>query len=1169
MRSKLIKFAMLGAILIALHALAGFYLVPYLIKTKLPALLTQQTHTPAALADAKFNPFKLELTLNGFDLKDTEKQSFVKFAELFVDINVFESVKSLTVVVEQLRAEKLQTRLAVAKDGNFNFSALFPPSKDKKPEKPANIPVLIKQLNLKQGALTWVDQRLKTPETATLMPINLSLSNLKLNNGSTSQSTLSAQLQGGGEMDWQLALSPKPITSKGHVAFKGIKAELLWALLLQNQVNFKLPQGECDLSFNYDLTYPADKLILTLSDGLLAIRQLQFTALDNPKPLISVPDLKVSGIGFDLAKQTIAIAAVESNAINLAPVSNNAGELNLQALFTPPKATPVKSTPPTAAAQKITPVEKPWALNIAKIALLKVQADYQNLADEASFIAKWAGLDFNLAELQLQLSQPQVTLQAKTAAVAIQDMGLNEFKLQKNSPPLQFKGETLQVDLSDFQLNTGVQPLQVTADNGKVRAKNFMLQEQDAKVPLINLPELTLSEAKLDLAKQQVNVASLLLNGAKFRGWLNKEGQLNYQALFAAKAAGTKVVTPEPIKTSADSPPWMVSLNELALQNFQVDFQDKTHEKPTDLQLSALNFKAQQLSTQKKQKLPFTLNTKVNTQGSLELKGQTVLEPFSADMQATLKNVSLKTFQPYLNDYARVDIIEGALNTAAKITLNQANPKKELNLHAKGDVNIADLVTRDQILNKDLIKWQAVKFNHLDFDLTPLKLSVDTVLLQKPYARVTIKKDRSMNFDELIVKQPIPATPPKKSETTKTVPPQYKVGAITVADGSSDFSDFSLILPFVVELNELNGAVKRFSSEQKQLTDFNLIGKVFDLSPMEMAGKFSPDFSVLDIGMHFKGMPLPFISPYMVEFAGYKIEKGKMSLDLLYKINDRKLVAENNLVLDQLTLGEKVENPKATSLPLNLAITLLKDSDGKININLPLTGSLDDPQFSITSLAFDAFVNMITKVISSPFKALGALVSDAAELNQVLFKEGENVVSESEQKQLLELAKALTEKPALRVEVKGTAYTKQDWPALQDDALLDQLKAMKAAELKASGDKKLAEYVALSEGDAERLLADLFIKKFPHLGKRSIFGTPELIGSDKNFQAVARQQMRAIIPPDPQRLATLAATRARNIAQVLIQQGKIAHERIFILDANVQTEAPKEGVVSELSLTAQ
>ncbi|NOT83706.1 MAG: DUF748 domain-containing protein [Methylococcaceae bacterium] len=1169
MLKKLVKPVLVCVILVGVYALLGFYLVPYLLKTKLPELITQQTHTPATLADAKFNPFKLELTLNGFDLKDQEKQSFVKFASLFVDINGLESLKSLTLVVEQLRSEQLQTRLALAKDGNFNFSALFPPSKDKAPEESsADIPVLIKQVLLNQGTLTWVDQGLKKPETATLTPINLSLSNLRFNNAAATQSTLSTQLQGGGKIDWQLALSLKPITSKGHIEFKSIKAQQLWALLLQDQVNFKLPQGECDLSFNYDLAYPADKLTLTLSDGVFASRKLQFTALDNPKPLISIPELKISGIGFDLVKQAIAIAAIESNAINLAPVSNAAGELNLQALFAPPKAAPTKSPPP--AIKKTTATDKPWLLNIAKVALLKLQADYQDLADESPLSVKWGGLDFKLTDTQLQVTEPQLKIQAKTSVLAIQHIDINEFRLKNTSPPLQFKGDALQIDLSNFQLDSGSQPLQITAENGKVRTQNFNLHEQGATPPLINLPELTLNGAKLDLAKQQVNVANLLLNGAKLRGWLNKGGQLNYQALFAEKNLNAKATTaPESIKTSPDSTPWTFSLGELELQNFQFDFQDKTRGKPLDLQLSALNFKAQQLSTQKKQKLPFTLHTKINTGGTLELKGQTVLEPFSADIQATLKNLGLKTFQPYLNDYARVDIIAGALNTSAKITLSQPNTKADLSLHAKGDVHINDLLTRDQVLNKDLIKWQAVKFDHLDFDLTPLKLSVDNILLQKPYARVTIKPDHSLNFDDLIVKQPAQVNPPKATVTTKTAPPQYKVGAITVAGGSSDFSDFSLILPFVVELDELNGAVKRFSSEQKQLTDFNLIGKVFDISPMEMAGKFSPDFSALDIGMHFKGMPLPFISPYMVEFAGYKIEKGKMSLDLLYKINDRKLVAENNLILDQLTLGEKVENPKATSLPLNLAITLLKDSDGKININLPLTGSLDDPQFSVTSLVFDAFVNMLTKVISSPFKALGALAADAAELNQVIFKEGSNVLSDAEQKQLLELAKALTAKPALSIEVKGSAYTKQDWPALQDDALLDQLKALKAAELKANGKNQLAEYVDLSEGDTQRLLADLFIKKFPHLGKRSLFGTPELIGSDQDFKTVAKQQLMAIIPPDNQRLATLAATRARNIAQVLIQKGQITHDRIFILDGNVQPEAPKEGIISELSLTVQ
>ncbi|MEQ1636761.1 MAG: DUF748 domain-containing protein [Methylococcales bacterium] len=1168
MLKKLIKPILICVILVGLYALSGFYLLPYLLKTKLPELITQQTHTPATLVDAQFNPFKLELTLSGFDLKDQEKQSFVKFASLFVDINAFDSLKSLTLVIEQLRAEQLKTRLTLAKTGSFNFNTLFPPNKAPSPEPDsADIPVLIKQIQLNQGSLTWVDQRLEKPETQTLAPITLSLSNLSFNNTTATQSTLSTQLQSGGKIDWQLELSFKPLTSKGHIEFDGIKAPELWALLLQDQVNFKLPQGECDLKFNYDLTYAANNLTLILSDGLFASRKLQFTALDNPKPLINIPEFKISGIGFDLAKQTINLAAVEANTIKLALASNAAGELNLQTLFASKKKTP--STPPPVTTKPGTANQLPWVLNIAKIALFKLQADYQDLTDASTLSAQWAGLDFKLADSQLQYTEPHLKIQAKAGNLAIQNLTLNNFRLQKTSPPLQLKGTAVQADLGNFQLDTGAQPLQITADNGNVRTHNFNLLEQGTSAALISLPELTLSGAKLDLAKQQVNAAKLQATGAKFRGWLNKDGQLNYQALFTEKNPGTKATTPEPLKTPADSSPWAISLAEFVLQNFQFDFQDKTHDDPVDLQLSALTLKAQQLSNQKQQKLPFSLQTKVNTTGTLNLKGQTILEPFSADIQATLKNLGLKSFQPYLNDYARIDIIEGAINTTTNIALKQPKPAADLSLHAKGDITVDELLTRDQVLNKDLIKWHAVKLDNLDFDLTPLKLSIDSILLQKPYARVTIKPDHSLNFDELIVKQPLQQHPPKTTITAKSKAPQYKIGAVTVADGSSDFSDFSLILPFVVELDNLNGAIKRFSSEQKQLTDFNLVGKVFDLSPMEMEGKFSPDFSALDIGMHFKGMPLPFISPYMVEFAGYKIEKGKMSLDLLYKINDRKLVAENNMMLDQLTLGEKVENPKATSLPLNLAITLLKDSDGKININLPLTGSLDDPQFSVTSLVFDAFVNMLTKVISSPFKALGALTSSAADLSQVNFKEGSDSLSDTEQTKLQDLAKALAQKPELSVEIKGSAYTKQDWPALQDDALLDQLKAAKAAELKARGKNQLAEYVDLSEGDSLRLLADLFIKKFPHLGKRSLFGTPELIGSDKDFETVAKQQLATIITPDKQRLAALAAARARNIAQNLIQKGKISHERIFILESSVEAEQPKDGNVCGLSLKVQ
>ncbi|MFI3137589.1 MAG: DUF748 domain-containing protein [Methylococcaceae bacterium] len=1158
---KSYKPVLLSTGLVAVYALFGFKLLPYLLKTQLPELITQQTKTPATLADATFNPFTFTLSLTGFELQDKQKQPLLKFDGLFVAMNALASIKTQTLVIEQLRLDKPQTHLVMVKDGYLNVSDLLPPSTDKPREKEqALFPLLLKQFQLNQGSLTWIDQRLKQPETATLTPINVTLTDLSLQPGTNAQLTLSTLLQGGGEITWKMELSPGAITSKGHIDCKGIKAERLWALGLQDHVNFKLPQGESDLSFTYQFAYLTNKFSLLVNDGVLSNRKFQLTALDNPKPLIDIPELTLRGITFDLLAQKLSIAAIESTAPRLTLSANAAGDLNVQALFAPKTHT----TAPNPSSPSAATPEQPWLINIATLAVHKLQADYSSESDTAPLNAKLSELNLGLSDYQLNYTAAQLNMHAKTSNLALKNLALTGVSLQEGSTPLQVSVDSLATALSNIQLDYA-KTLNISADNGGIHVQNAQLNEPTVEQALMTLPDLNVNGAKFDLAKQQLDIAQLQASGATFRASLSKEGQLNYQALLATKTTNT----PTPVEAKVATLPWAISLSTLDLQNFQFNFQDKTHPKPLDIQLSGVKVNAKNLSNQPGKALPFTLHSSINTTSSLDLSGHAILEPFSAELQTTLNKLELKPFQDYLNDYLRADIIDGALNTSVKITLNKTATNGDLSLHAKGNASVKQLLMRDPILNKDLIKWQSVTADAIDFDLAKLQLNVGHVLLQAPYARVTIKKDRSLNFDDLIVKRATPDITPAPITSKKSPVPQYKIEAITIANGSSDFSDFSLILPFVVQLNAMDGGIKRISSEQKKLSDFTLVGKVFDLSPMEMEGKFSPDLSELDIGMHFKGMPLPFISPYMVEFAGYKIEKGKMSLDLLYKISDRKLVAENNMVLDQLTLGEKIENPKATSLPLNLAISLLKDADGKIAINLPLTGSLDDPQFSVMDLAFDALMNMITKTISSPFKVLGSLMGSDADLSQVSFKEGSEALTPEQENQLLALAKGLAQKTDLSVEIKGSAYSTQDWPAMQDDALLEQLKAIKAAELKASGQNKLAEYVELSARDYQRLLADLFIKKFPHLAKRSLLGTPELIGSTKDFTTIAKQQLAAIIPPNNQMLATLAAARARSIAQTLIQKGHVSHERVFILDVNVQPNAPQTGIASELSLNTQ
>jgi hypothetical protein len=316
---------------------------------------------------------------------------------------------------------------------------------------------------------------------------------------------------------------------------------------------------------------------------------------------------------------------------------------------------------------------------------------------------------------------------------------------------------------------------------------------------------------------------------------------------------------------------------------------------------------------------------------------------------------------------------------------------------------------------------------------------------------------------------------------------------------------------------------------------------------------------------------MPLVSPYMVQFAGYKVEKGKLNLDLKYQVEKGVLTASNNILIDQFELGEKVENPNAVSLPLDLAVALLKDSDNRIKLDVPITGSLEDPKFSVRGIVADALLNVLKKVITSPFRALASAFDGGEELDQIDFKPGKAELDKVQSTKLDNLAKALKERPALNLEIKGAAYEEQDWPALKDAALYDQLKRLKAAATAKKGKKVRAEYVELSDDEYKDYLAQMFIDKFPLLAERSLFGKPRLIDSkeDEDFYEVAKQKLFTIIKPEEERLKGLAAKRAQAIAKYVVQQGGILPERVFILDTAINPEREGQEIVSRLSLKAK
>jgi hypothetical protein len=393
---------------------------------------------------------------------------------------------------------------------------------------------------------------------------------------------------------------------------------------------------------------------------------------------------------------------------------------------------------------------------------------------------------------------------------------------------------------------------------------------------------------------------------------------------------------------------------------------------------------------------------------------------------------------------------------------------------------------------------------------------------------------------------------------------------VKVTDGFSDFSDFSLILPFAAQIKNLDGGASGVSSEQKSKIILALKGNAYDLAPVGVKGDISPHLGDYNVEINFDGLPLPLVSPYMVQFSGYKVEKGTMTLGLKYHVINSELEASNNIFIDRFELGEKVENPNAVSLPIELAIALLQDSTGKIKMDVPITGSLNDPKFSLGAIFTDALANVISKVITAPFRALGSLVGSEKDLSVVSFTPGASYLSKPQQDKLDSLSRALKERSILNLDVKGAAFEEQDWPVLREDALYEELKKRRAAEINKHAEKKIRdEYVELSEDDYKRLLADMFIDTFPLLAKKSFFGKPTLLSSNVgDFYKVAKQKLFTVIKPQPERLKRLASARAQVIANYVVQQGGVQRERVFILDTVIDPKREGNDIVIALSVSA-
>lgn len=722
---------------------------------------------------------------------------------------------------------------------------------------------------------------------------------------------------------------------------------------------------------------------------------------------------------------------------------------------------------------------------------------------------------------------------------------------------------------TDYSLNLSKET-EMVLTNASASIAPFKINAPDGR-PLVRLERLDVSDTRVDLAKQQVVVGKI--NSRNLETWATREkdGQLDWQTLFATSATKApskkeQVVTVEAPKSAPVAPgkPWEVLLKDVELRDYRVHLADKEPKTPVALDIGPLNLNLQNFDSLNRSPFTLKLDTGVGKQGKLDASGDVNLSPVSARLKVTTKDIDLRIAQAYIDPFIRLELRSGMLGSDLAVNLKSTEP---LAFTVEGRAQVDQLHTLDTLKDRDFLKWQKlvledVKYQHGD------SLSVTRVNFEKPYVRFMINDDRTTNIDDLLIPQPAGST--AKSTASKDKPLGIHIGAIAINDGSANFADFSLTPNFQTAVQQLNGQIGTIDSRNAKPAPVNIAGKVDRYAPVTIKGSVNPfdPMASLDIATSFKRVELTTLTPYSGKFAGYRIRKGRLNLDLHYMITKGQLKAENKLVVEQLQLGEKVDSPDAVDLPIKLAIALLKDTDGKISIELPISGDLNNPQFSVMPIIWQTVRNLVLRAAQAPFKFIGGLINGggAEDLGTVSFAPGSSELSPEAQKALTTLAQALKERPALRLEIEGTAAQSSDGPFIAKERLEREFQYNYYKILQRRGDKVPAKAGLLTVPDDEKgpLLEGIYRTRLKQ--------QPPAEWKDLSRDERAAKMTDALIDfwsKSEVLLRQLGQDRASSIKDFLVDKGQLADERVYFIDATLG-EAESDGrVISPLHLDSE
>ena len=1166
--------------IVGLYAIVGFLVVPPVTKHVALKELPKALHREVNIDKIRFNPFTLALRVTGFGVKEKEStELFAGFDELLVDFQLA-SIFRRAPVLREVRLQAPKVKVVRNQDGSYNFSDLIEQPSSKPPEpaaKGAPPRFSLNNIQIFDGRVDFDDRpaaaRHEVREINIAVPF---LSNLPYAVDTYIEPSFHAIVDGSPVV---LVGKTKPFrdslesTVELDIDHLDIPRFLAY---VPAKLGFKIPSGLLDTKVTASFTRQKDKApTLTLS-GRVALEKFAVTELDD-RPLLTLPLVAVRVDAAEVFGQKFHIGHVLVQDPEVQVRRDRAGKINLLSVWAEDEAKKGASEEKEAAASgkrgafnlelaelKVADAairvsdempEKPFRTDIEVLNLSVSRFSYPQLKPAA------VALDFRTSAGEIFRHEGTVLADPLSAAGTVE---LSNFRIPAYAP---YYGPFILFEVKDglFNLSTRYNlsktrdGLGGTISGLETSVSSLQLRKQGERTDFARFPETSVKNGELDLGTRTVVVEEFLTKNGAVAVKREKDGSIDLTKLVALPGPKAEEAPP-----AEETRPWTFTVKKATVERYAVSFADETPTESVKVQAEPIQMVVENLSNQKESKAQAALRVTVNKKGTAAVDGSVGLNPLGTDLRVDVQRLDLVPLQPYLTDKVKILVSSGELRLKGRLGVREVTGGPP-QISFAGQTNLGNFVALDRATSEDFLKWKSLFVGGIQANVNPLRLEINEVALSDFYSRLIVYPNGTLNLREMLAggeAQPSsgggagaeggesPAATPAEKE-----PASIAIGRVVLQGGNVDFTDLFIKPNYSANLTDLGGSLTGLSSHPGTTATIEILGRLNRSAPLEIKGEVNPLAAnpYLDLKAGVEDIELEPLTPYSGKYAGYAIEKGKLSFHVDYKIENRKLKAENRLTLDQLTFGEKVESPTATELPVLLAVALLKDRNGVIDLNLPIGGSLDDPEFSVGRVILQVLVNLIAKAATSPFALLGAAFGGGEELSYVEFQPGLATLDDAAIDKLSKVGKALNGRPGLTLDVSGRADPVADREGLKRYLLERAVKGQKVKDLVKKGESAPSlDQVTVEPSEYEQYLIRAYKEaKFPR--PRNIIGlVKDLPVPEMEKLIITNTEI------NDEDLLQLASERAEAAQEYLINTAEVPADRVFLVSPKIEGQEGRE-----------